>query len=100
MKQVTEACRTGDTDKSKALLDEVFKLLGNAAYGIIIEAVERQTCVIFTKDENVVHSALRSAYFEDLDELEQAYELESRKPKVTINRSFQTGISLYQLAKL
>ena len=31
VKQVTEAHRTGDTDKSKALLAEVFKLLGNSA---------------------------------------------------------------------
>ena len=29
VEQVTEACRTGDTDKSKALLAEVFKMLGN-----------------------------------------------------------------------
>ena len=33
VEQVTEARRTGDVDKSKALLAEVFKLLGNSAYG-------------------------------------------------------------------
>ena len=31
--QVTEACRTGDADSCKALLAEMFKLLGNSAYG-------------------------------------------------------------------
>jgi len=30
VKQVTEACRTHDADKSKALLAEVFKLLGKS----------------------------------------------------------------------
>ena len=61
-----EAQRTVDMDKSKALLDEVFKLLGNSAYGKLIETLERQTNVIYTKDEKVVDRALRSAYFEDL----------------------------------
>ena len=75
--EVTEARRTGDVNKSKALLADIFKVLGNSSYGKLIEALERQTSVVYTKDEKVVDRALRSAYFEDLDELGQAYELES-----------------------
>ena len=56
--------------------------------------------MIYTKDEKVVDRALRSAYFSDLDEVGQAYELESRKPRITIERPFQIGIAVYQLAKL
>jgi len=56
---------------------EVFKLLGNSGYGKLIEALERQTNIIYTKDEKVVDRALRSTYFSDLDEIGQAYELES-----------------------
>jgi len=97
---VTEAHRTGDVDSSKALLAEVFKLLGNSAYGKTVEVLERQTNVIYTKDEKVVDRVLWSAYFEDLDEIGQAYELESRKPRITIRRPFQIGIAVYQLAKL
>ena len=100
VEQVTEARRTGDVEKSKALLAEVFKLLGNSRYGKLIEALERQTNVIYTKDEKVVDRALRSAYFSDLDEIGEAYELESRKPRITIRRPFQIGIAVYQLAKL
>ena len=100
VEQVTEARRTGDVEKSKALLAEVFKLLGNSGYGKLIEALERQTNVIYTKDEKVVDRALRSAYFSDLDEIGEAYELESRKPRITIRRPFQVGIAVYQLAKL
>ena len=100
MEQVTEARRTGDVDKSKALLAEVFKLLGNSAYGKLIEALQRQTNVIYTKYEKVVDKALRSAYFSDLEEIGQAYELESRKPRITIKQPFQVGIAVYQLAKL
>ena len=100
VEQVTEARRTGDVDKSKALLADVFKLLGNSGYGKLIEALERQTNVIYTKDEKVVDRALRSAYFSDLDEIGEAYELESRKARITIRRPFQIGIAVYQLAKL
>ena len=100
VEQVTEARRTGDLEKSKALLADIFKLLGNSGYGKLIEALERQTNVIYTKDEKVVDRALRSAYFSDLDEIGEAYELESRKPRITIRRPFQIGIAVYQLAKL
>ena len=100
VEQVTEARRTGDREKSKGLLAEVFKLLGNSGYGKLIEALERQTNVIYTKDEKVVDRALRSAFFSDLDEIGEAYELESRKPRITIRRPFQVGIAVYQLAKL
>ena len=93
VEQVTEARRTGDIDKSKVLLAEVFKLLGNSGYGKLLEALERQTCVVFTKDEKVVDRALRSAYFCNLEELGEAYELESRKSRITINRPFQIGIA-------
>lgn len=59
MEQVTKARRTGDVEKSKALLAEVFKLLGNSGCGKLIEALERQTNVIYTKDEKIVDRALR-----------------------------------------
>ena len=44
--------------------------------------------------------ALRSTYFEDLDDIGRAYELESRKPRILIRRPFQIGIAVYHLAKL
>ena len=86
--------------KEQGLLAKVFKLLGNSGYGKLIEALERQTNVIYTEDEKVVDRALRSAYFSDLDELGKAYKLESRKPRITLRRPFQIGIAMYQPAKL
>ena len=41
--EVMEARRTGDVDKSKALLADIFKLLRNGSYGKLIEALEKQT---------------------------------------------------------
>ena len=69
--EFTEARQTGDVDRSKALLADIFKL-GNSSYGKLIEALERQTCMVYTKDEKIVDRALTSAYFEDLDKVGQA----------------------------
>ena len=87
--------RKGDAEAEKALLAEIYKLLGNSAYGKFIEAVERQTRVLYTKDEDKVDKHLRSSYFEDLEEIGDAYKIELRKNKVTINRPFQVGIVVY-----
>ena len=98
VQEVANMRRKGDAEAEKALLAEVFKLLGNSAYGKFIEAVERQTKVMYTKDEDEVDKHLRSAYFEDLEEIGDAYKIESRKKEVKINRPFQVGIVVYQPA--
>ena len=100
VKEVADNRRKGDADKDKALLAEVFKLLGNSAYGKFIEAVERQSRVLYTRDENEVDKHLRWAWFKDLEEIGDAYKIELRKDRLTIKNPFQVGIVVYQLAKL
>ena len=79
---------------------DVFKLLGNSAYGKLIEALERHSNTNFTKNERMVDNVLRSAWFEDLEDIGESNELQSRKPRITIRRPFQVGIAVYELAKL
>ena len=98
--EVANNRRKGDAEKDKALLAEVFKLLGNSAYGKFIEAVERHTNTIYTCDEEEVDKSLRSARFKTLEEIGPAYKVELRKRKIAIDRPFQVGIVVYQLAKL
>ena len=98
--EVVNNRRKGDADKDKALLAEVFKLLGNSAYGKFIEAVERQDKTVYTSDEEEVDKHLRSAWFKDLEEIGGAYKIALRKDKLTIDRPFQVGIVIYQLATL
>ena len=98
--EVANNRRKGDAEKDKALLAEVFKLLGNSAYGKFIEAVERHTNTIYTCDEEEVDKSLRSARFKTLEEIGPAYKVELRKSKINIDRPFQVGIVVYQLAKL
>ena len=98
--EVADNRRKGDAAKDKALLAEVFKLLGNSAYGKFIEAVERQNRTLYTRDEEEVDKHLRSAWFQDLEEIGDAYKIELRKDKIVIKNPFQVGIVVYQLAKL
>ena len=100
MNEVANNQRAGKADKEKALLAEVFKLLGNRAYSKFIEVVEHQMRTLYTKDEDEVDKQLRSAWFEDLEAIGDVYKIECRKPKVKINRPFHAGIVVYQLAKL
>jgi len=88
VEQVREAHHTSDIDKSKALWAELFKLLGNSGYVKLIEAVEWQTYIIYTKDEKVAAQLLLPVS-----------DLESRKQQITFNRLLQIRIAVYQLAK-
>ena len=96
VEEVTEARRSGDVEESKAIFADIFKLLGNSAYGKMIENLEKQKNVIFTKKEKKVFFA----DLEDLEEIGEAYELESRKLRIEIKRPYQVGVAVYQLAKL
>ena len=92
VEKVTEARRTGDVEKDKALLTDVYKLLGNNAYGKLIEALERRTSTIYTadedEDEDEENTNFRFAY---LDESRDTYKTSCRKRRVTITRPFQIG---------
>ena len=72
VQEVANMRRKGDVEADKALFANVYKLLGNSAYGKFIEAVERQTKVLYTKDEDVIDKHLRSVWFEDLEEIGDA----------------------------
>lgn len=97
---MTKARRSGDEEEKKAIIADLFKLLGNSAYGKMIESIEKQKSVIYTSVEEKVDRALRSCFFEDLEEIGKAYELRSRKKRIEIKRPYQVGIAVYQLAKL
>lgn len=100
VEEVTKARRSGDEEEKKAIIADLFKLLGNSAYGKMIENIEKQKSVIYTSVEEKNDRALRSCFFEDLEEIGKAYELRSRKKRIEIKRPYQVGIAVYQLAKL
>lgn len=64
VEQVTVARRTRDTDKSKEIFAEMFKLLGNSACGKMIENLKRQTDVDHDENEKVVDEAMHSVWLD------------------------------------
>ena len=53
-----------------------------------------------TREEMVVDEAVRSPFFDNLEEIGGAYEIKELKRTVMIKRSYQCGITVYQLVKL
>ena len=98
--EVAEARREADRDEDKKIAGDTSKLKGNSFYGKMIEDVARHCYTTFTVDDRKVDEALRSPFFEDLEEIGEAYEIQERKRKVEITRPYQCGIAVYQLAKL
>ena len=98
--EVANARRQADNDPSKKQLGDVSKLKGNSFYGKMIEDLIRHLSTIFTSNEHKVDEALRSPFFDDLEEIGGAYEMKQRKRTVQIKRPYQCGIAVYQLAKL
>ena len=54
----------------------------------------------FTCEKIVVDKALRSPFFDSLEEIGGDYEIKEFKRTVMIKRPYQCGIAVYQLAKL
>jgi hypothetical protein len=98
--EVSNARRDGDNNPALKQLGDTYKLKGNSFYGKMIEDLEKHTKTSYTQNESDVDKAFRSPFFDDLDVINETYELKERKRQVNINRPYQCGIAVYQLAKL
>ena len=98
--EVADARRQADKDPDKRIMGDTAKLKANSFYGKMIEDVARHANTTFTCSEQKVDQAMRSPYLEDLEEIGAAYEIREGKQKVKVDRAYQCGIAVYQLAKL
>ena len=98
--EVTNARREADKDPLKKQLGGVAKLKGNSFYVKMIEGLARHKSTKFTLEERSVDKALRSPFFNNLEEIGGANEIKELKRSVMIKRLFQCDIVVYQLAKL
>ena len=98
--EVADARRQADKDPDKRIVGDTAKLKAQSFYGKMIEDVARHVNTIFTSDEDKVDKAMRSLYLEDLEEMGNAYEIREGKRKVSVDRAYQCGIAVYQLAEL
>ena len=100
LKEVSNARRKADKDPLKKQLSYVAKSKGNSFYGKMMEGKGRHKSTKFTCEERVVDKALKSPFFDDLEEIGEAYEIKERKQTVMIKRPYQCGIAVYLLAKV
>ena len=98
--EVSNARREADKDSLKKQLGNVAKLKGNSFYGKMIEDLGRHKSTKLTCEERSVDKALRSPFFDNLEEIGGAYEIKGFKQTVIIKRAYQCGIAVHQLAKL
>ena len=66
----------------------------------MIEDLGRHKSTKFTLKEMVVDKALRSPFFDNLEEIGGAYEIKEFNWSVMIKRPYRCGIAVYQLAKV
>ena len=77
--KVANARREADKDPLKKQLCDVAKLKGNSFYGKMIEDLGPHKSTKFTRKEMVVDKALRSPFFDDLEETNGAYQIKEFK---------------------
>ena len=98
--ELTNARHKTDKDSLKKQLGNVAKLKGKCFYAKMIEDKGRHKRITFTFEERVFDKALRSPFFDNLEEIGGAYEIVEFKGTVIVKRPYQCGIAVYQLAKL
>ena len=96
---MTNARCEADKDPLKKQLGDVAKLKGNSFYKKKI-GLGSHDSTKFTREERSVDKAFKSMFFDNLEEIGGAYEIEELKRRVMIKRPYQCGIAVYQLAKL
>ena len=77
LEEVANARRKADKDPLKKPLSYVAKSKGNSFYGKMMEDKGPHKSTKFTREERVVDKALKSPFFDNLEEIGEAYESKS-----------------------
>ena len=64
----------------------------------MIEDLGRHKTTKHTREERIVDKSLRSPLFDNLEEIDGAYEIKEFKRTVMTKRPYQCGVAVYQLA--
>ena len=88
---MANARREAYKDPLKKQLGDVAKLKGNSFYGKMIEDLGRHKSTKFTREERDVDKALRSPFFDNLEEIDGVHEIKEFKRFVMIKRLYKTG---------
>jgi len=100
MEEVSNARRQGDADKSKAMIAEMMKLVGNSAFGRSGMDKTKHKEVKYESSDSKVRAIIEKQNFHDVEELAGSYEVSLKKRRIKLNNPIHLSIAIYQLAKL
>lgn len=108
MLDVSNARRGGDADKSKTMIAEMMKLVGNSAFGRSGMDMAKHKTVSYTSDPKKIDAAIEHFGFQDIDSIgngmcqigNETYEIVKNKRRIKLHNPIHLSIAIYQLAKL
>ncbi|GMF35064.1 unnamed protein product [Phytophthora lilii] len=101
MNQVSDARRGGDVDDSKAMIADMMKLVGNAAFGRSGMDMSKHKEVEFLSNAKTIYNATEHFTFSSKTELNDGtVEMVKSKRRIKLRNPIHLSIAIYQLAKL
>ena len=101
VKTVSSARRAADSDESKRLIAQLFKLLGNASWGSLIMDFMKFCQIKFVKGHAALTREVNTSQFQNCTHLkEDFYEVESKYKTINLGLPIQLGFFVLQYAKL
>ncbi|KAG2811366.1 hypothetical protein PC111_g15269 [Phytophthora cactorum] len=79
MEAVSNARREGDVDKSKAMIAEMMKFVGNSAFGRSGMDISKNKEIKYESDDKKIEAKIEHFTFHGLEELNDACEINMKK---------------------
>ena len=100
--EVMTARREGDVDKSKKIVSDSCKLIGNSAYGKCLVNKEKHTSITYHNLEDPLVSAkINTKQFNHIDEIaDNIVEIQCAKSKIKLDVPISVGFFVLEYAKL
>ncbi|KAG3058305.1 hypothetical protein PC121_g14441 [Phytophthora cactorum] len=100
MEAVSNARREGDVDKSKAMIAEMMKLVGNSSFGQSGMDMSKHKEIKYESNDKMIEAKIEHFTFHGLEELNDACEITMKKRRLKNQNPIHLSIAIYQLAKL
>ncbi|KAG3051285.1 hypothetical protein PC122_g22981 [Phytophthora cactorum] len=100
MEAVSNARREGDVDKSKAMIAEMMKLVGNSAFGQSGMDMSKHKEVKYESNDKAIKSKIEHFTFHGFEELNDTCEIIMKKRRRNNKNPIHLSIAIYQLTKL
>jgi len=100
MEDVSNARREGDVDKSKEMIADMMKLVGNSAFGRSGMDMTKHKRVEYLSDEERIRKKIEHFTFHGLEEFNDSCEIVMKKRRISAKNPIHLSIAIYQLAKL